>query len=282
MVDRVTFVAPETGPNAPAPEPDANRPEWLDPKFESPEKQAQAYKEAQAELTRAKQELAALKGTPPADPSAIAPEAPDENAEGDEKPEVKPEGDEKTTDEKQDDAAKAAAEAAGIDLNPYQEEFVSTGDVSEDGRKAITEALSKSPAFKDLDVAEMVNDYIEGKKAMVANDRAMFLKTAGGEDQYNAMVTWAANNFSEAEQAAYNKAVEGKDRAATMLAIEGLKSRYEAANGRDAPRLEGAQAAGGTTGYATNAEMMRDMKDPRYKTDAAFRALVTRRLAATN
>lgn len=276
MVDRVTFAPAETGPTAPTPEPDANRPEWLDPKFESPEKQAQAYADLQSKFTTQAQELAKLKGTAPVDGETTPDATPD--AEGSE---TKPD-DDKSEEEKKDDAAKAAAEAAGLNLTSYSEEFSTTGDVAPEKRQEIIDALSKTDTFKGLDVASLVNDYIDGKKALVSNDQSMFMDAAGGADQYGRMMQWAAEKLPPEQQAVFNKAVESGDRHATMFAIEGLKAKFEAANGRDATPLKGSGVTPTTSGYKSSAEMQADMRKPEYKNNPAFRQKVAEKLAASN
>jgi hypothetical protein len=123
----VTFVAPETGPNAPTPAADPNRPEWLPQNFAKPEDLARNYAEAQAELTRTKQALAAAKGkpdptvTPPATETPPASETPPAN----------------------EDPAQKAADAVGFDLAPYSTEYAETGDISEDNRAKIADGLKK-------------------------------------------------------------------------------------------------------------------------------------------
>lgn len=276
MVERVTIATEPTGATPPAPTPNPDRPEWLDPKFETPEAQAQAYAELQAKATRDAQELARLKGTPPAedDGATSSNEATSDDAVGDEKP--------KTAEEKKDDAAKAAAEAAGIDLNPYSDEFARTGDVSAAGRAEIIDALAKSGTFKDLDVNELVNDYIEGKKATRANDKAMFMEQAGGEDNFGRMIEWAQTGWSKDQIAAFNRQVESGDRHATSFAITGLKADFEKAVGRDPVLLKGTgNPSGGSGVYSSVAEWQRDVRDPKYKTDPAFRDRVAAKLAAS-
>lgn len=281
----VVFATGESGPDAPEtiPTPDPNRPEWLDPKFETPEAQAQAYKELQAQFTRQQQELAKLKGTAPAasedTPATSETSGADSSAEGSEN---KQDDQQQQKDDdgksEQDKAAEEAAKAAGIDLDPYRQEFETTGDVSAENRTKIIDGFKKALPGIDWDAA--VNEFIEAKKVVVANDRAMLMEVAGGEDQYAAMLQWAAQSLSPAEVEAYNRQITSGDRHATQFAVEGLRAKYEKANGRVPQRVNG---AGGTpdavTGFRSTAEMTRAMRDPRYKTDAAYREEVLAKLA---
>ena len=274
MSQSITFVSPESGPNPPesTPTPDQNRPEWLDPKFKSVEDQAKAYAEAQAELTRTKQEIAKLKGSaltsPPQDDTSQV----NDNLQQDD---IKADA--------QDKAAQRVAEAAGLDLNLYQQEFFETGDVSAESRAKIVERLSQLDIFKDLDVKSLVDDYIEGKKALIENDRALYMEEAGGEAQYEEMIKWAAENLPRDEIEAYNRQVSSGDRHATLFAIRGLRAKFEAANGRSPSRLY--HGGGGSVtppGFRSSAEMVAAMRDPRYKTDPSYREEVRKRLAVSN
>lgn len=273
----VTFASPTDGANPPEPAAQitesGDRPEWLPPNFKSGEDLAKSYAELQAKATRDAQELARLKGTAPA-------------AEGDVDASNKPSegGENKAPDDKsptQDDAAKQAADKAGIDLSPYSQEFAETGDVSPENRAKIIEGFKK--AFPDLDWDTAVNEYIEGKKALAANDRAMFMEAAGGEEQYSSMIQWAAQALPKADVEAYNRQIASGDRHATLFAIEGLRAKYEKANGRVPNRIDGAGGSpNAVIGFRSTAEMTRAMRDPRYQTDPSYREEVKAKLRVSN
>lgn len=284
MVDRIQFETEDTGAMPPAgaqSEPDPNRPEWLDPKFTKPEDLAKAYAELQARATQQQQELAALKKTPAANPedtSATSETGGAEGADGGEnKPDDKP--DDKEAAEK---AAIEAAQKAGVDFTPWVDEFNETGDVKPESRTAIAEALKKVPAFANLPVDEIVNDYIEGRKVSVSNDVGLMVEEAGGQEQLDAMRQWAADpkNFPRAEAEAFNKAINSNDRHAALFAIRGLRAKYEASNSVDpARRLNGEGNPSPTSsGFRSTAEMVRAMQDPRYQTDEAYRNEVRDRI----
>ena len=258
MTDSVTFVAPETGPNASQTTPavDPNRPEWLPSNFKTVEDFVKSNGELQAEFTRTRQELAKLKGepdptTPPADPPTTPPA---------------------------DDPATKAADAAGFDLAPYSTEYESNGDVSEESRVKIADGLKHALG---ADARAIVDQYIEGQKAVVGNDMAMYMQTAGGEENYQAMVAWASTTLPPAEIAAINAQLDSTDRTAVTFAITGLKAKYEAANGKQPSILTGKSGGVSTTvGFKSVAEMTEAMSGPRYKKDPAYREYVKARIAA--
>jgi hypothetical protein len=283
MVDRIQFETEDTGAMPPAgaqSEVDPNRPEWLDPKFATPEDQAKAYRESVAQNTRLAQELAALKKTPPADDATSEPEG-SPSGEGDEKPAEKP--DEKPAEKS---AEEAAIEAAGLDFTPYTAEFDSTGDVTEENRAKIAEDLAKIPLFKGQNTRDMVDKFIKGAQVDASNDISLLETEAGGVDQLTAMREWAKDpiNFSRDEAIAFNNALNSKDKHAAMFAVRSLRAAYEAKNSVDpARRLDGGGNPNpSSSGFRSTAEMVRAMQDPKYATDQAYRDEIKARIKLSN
>lgn len=272
MTDTVTFQSPPTGteaPAAPAPKPataSGDRPAWLPENFATPEDFAKSFADTKAELTRVQQELAKLKK--PAEQSVEKPaEKPgDKTAEG-----KNLEIDEQTKDELE--------KAAGIDFAPYQQEFVETGDVSQESRAKIAESLKS--IFGD-DAPGIVNDYIEGAKNRLANTTSQLKAIAGGDEGYAAMVNWAKDNLSPEEKAAFNRQVNSGDFHAASFAVQGLKMKYDGAVGR-APRLiNGDGPATPAAPFRSLHDLKQAIADPRYKTDPDYRAAVEKRAALSN
>jgi len=159
----------------------------------------------------------------------------------------------------------AAVAAAGLDMAALQTEFTAKGDLTPESYAALDKAGIPKP---------MVQAYIEGQKALAAQYDAEAFTTAGGEDNYGKLTAWAKTGLTADEQTAFNRAVTSGDRPQMKLAVAGLKSRYEQ-NFGTTPNL--AQGTAGTASgdvYASAREMTTDMKNPLYKTDAAYRARV--------
>lgn len=271
MTDRVEFEQPETGPTPPEqPAPvDPNRPAWLPEQFKTPEDFAKSWADQRAEITRLQQGAKKPSEEPPKDPEKPAEQKPEETP-----PEKKPEEQNKS----QDDAAKEVADAAGVDLAPYQEEYNSTGDVSEENREKIAEGLKK---VLGENARSIVDDFIEARKVVHQNDQKLFMDSAGGAENYAQMTQWAAQSLPKEQVEAYNRTVQSGDRHATLLAIEGLKAKFEAANGKAPRLLTGGGGYSSEPAFKSTAEMVTAMNDPRYKTDQAYRDQVARRLAAS-
>lgn len=156
------------------------------------------------------------------------------------------------------------AEESGVDFSKYSEEFNTDGQLSEDSYKE----LEKQGYNKQI-----VDDYIAGQQARVKQQTTEIAQVVGGEENLQPVLDWAADNLSEDEIAAYNVATQGGT-AAAKLALQGLHSRYVAANG-DSPNLisgEGAPAGGDV--FKSSFEMTKAQEDPRYWKDPDYQAEV--------
>lgn len=231
------------------------RPEWLPEKFESAEQMAEAYANLESKLGSQNQEEEY--------------EMPSEQDELEYGEEEEVEYDENT----QADEVQDAVENAGIDFDVLQQEYNELGGLSEDAYAALAEA-----GFSE----SLVDSWIAGQEAMLGNYRSTIHNSVGGEEAYSEMIEWAAENFSEQEIAAFDKAVNSGDMGMAQLAVSGLSNRYQTAEGVD-PSLISGQAASSTGGsYSSWSEVTAAMKDSRYESDPAYRQQVANKLARSN
>ena len=103
---------------------------------------------------------------------------------------------------------------------------------------------------------------------------------AGGEQGYDNLMDWAANNLGEQAAKDYDDVLATGNKSAVKFAITALMSKYEDANGRDTNLVTGKESAPET--YRSMAEVVRDMNKPEYTQDEAFRDDVIRKLSASN
>lgn len=173
----------------------------------------------------------------------------------------------------QTDAQKAVADA-GLDFDALTKEYAEKGELSKD-------TLAKLEA-KGIPQAT-VSAYVEGQKAVAEQRNARLMDTVGGKEGFEAINQWATANLSAEELQAANAALAGSEQQAKLV-LEGIKSRYQAAVGTDGSRVTGSTVpqVSGVKAYASNAEIVSAMNDPRYGKDPAYRASVEQRLAATN
>lgn len=234
------------------PEVQSDRPEWLDPKFESPEDMAKAYAELQTKLGQPTEE-------PKDEDNSLETT---QEAEGEETPQGET--------PQQNEAIQKATE-----------DFFNTGEITEESYKQLEEAgISKDivDAYKANAVAAQELEAIKAEQAA-----SKVKESVGGEQNYQAMTAWAEKNLSTEEQSAYNDAVESGDMGLIDLAVSGLYSKYSNSNSiPPSNQLKGMSAPSTVTAFSSTAEMSQAMQSPKYGTDAAYTQSVRDRVAATN
>ena len=168
----------------------------------------------------------------------------------------------------------AALADKGLNLQDFSNEYAQSGELSADSY----EKLSKAGYSREL-----VDQYIEGQRAVAARFESDIMTEVGGPEKYSDITTWAKANLTPPEIAAYNAAVSSGSAEQAKLAAMGLSAKYEKANGSDPQRLLGGQSAGSTGDvFESMAQVTAAMKDPLYKSDPAFRAKVQAKLARSN
>ena len=157
-----------------------------------------------------------------------------------------------------------------IDLDKYSAEVTTTGVLSEASYAELqAKGLSKAT----------VDKYIAGETALNERARTEVLSVVGGADAFASMQTWAATNLTADETTRFNAQVDANKDSA-LMAVSWLAEKYRAANG-NAPKnlIMGSGVAPASTGFASQAEVMEAMRDPRYYKDPAYAASVAKRLA---
>jgi hypothetical protein len=124
--------------------------------------------------------------------------------------------------------------------------------------------------------------YLAGQRAIAAQQTAELSEAVGGEDNFKALMDWAGKNLSKSEISAYNDLIDKGNTEAAKLMLGAFEQKYIDKNGSEPRLVNGSNApVTGEGGYASQAELLADMRDKRYSTDAAYRARVEARLAKT-
>lgn len=129
---------------------------------------------------------------------------------------------------------------------------------------------------KELQYIDMVVDGIKAKQEKNNNE---IYSLVGGESSYQELQEWGVNNLSEDEQAAFNEALFSNNMNLAKLAVEGLKARYEAANGKSPDRvIEGGGSANTSNKpYSSVTEYINETQTLEYKRNPEYRAEVESR-----
>lgn len=121
---------------------------------------------------------------------------------------------------------------------------------------------------------EVVDAYVKGfqdsvSEQQVTNDAAVkgIKDSVGGEDEYAQMTEWAKQNLSTEEIASYNEAVSGSNVGLAKLAVDGLKSRFEASEGREPVHQEAGGSRSSRGVFANQTEFRAAMREARASKD---------------
>jgi len=169
------------------------------------------------------------------------------------------------------DKSAEAAVAAGVDMAALEEEFAKEGKLSDESY-ADLEAKGFSRAEAD--------EYIEFRTQKAERYSAELYAEVGGEEQFASMADWARENWSEEELKEYNAAIDSQDGGRAKIALKALRAGYEKVKGKSPTLLTpSAGTVRGGSVYRSDAEMITDMQDPKYKSDPAFRQDVLDKVA---
>tara|TARA_B100000073_G_scaffold9605_1_gene8082 strand:- start:197 stop:955 length:759 start_codon:yes stop_codon:yes gene_type:complete len=146
------------------------------------------------------------------------------------------------------------------------------------------ETLNQLNEMQPSDIADMYLAYREqnADQELSTGDIDALKGIAGGDAEYEAMVSWAGSALGENEIAMYDSVMQKGDPAACFFAVQALKSIYQENQGYEGQMLGGSTAPDMVDAYRSQAEMIRDMSDPRYDTDPAFRNDVMEKLSRSN
>ena len=135
--------------------------------------------------------------------------------------------------------------------------------------------------FSSMSSQDLVNAYLELQQGQPAQQQQQvdvseadinsIKNSVGGDTEYNNIVTWAGQNLDAKSISAFDNIVESGNTDAIKLAISGLKSQYENANGYEGRMLTGKAAKTSGDSFRSQAELVEAMSDPRYDNDPAYR-----------
>ena len=154
------------------------------------------------------------------------------------------------------------------------------------GEKLNPETIEK---FSSMSSKDLVDAYIEITKNnpqtattpavdLTAGQVNQIQNSVGGEANYNNLVGWASDNLQQQEVDAFDNIINSGNMQAIQLAVAGLKSQYEAANGYEGRMLTGKAPMSGGDVFRSQQELVTAMSDRRYDNDPAYRQDVIEKL----
>jgi len=158
-------------------------------------------------------------------------------------------------------------------INQATEEFMEAGELSADTFKSLED--SGLPR-------ELVESYIAGQQAIAEGQTSAVYEITGGQDQYTAMSEWATESLDESSVDAFNQIVEKGTIAQAKVAVQGLYSQYQSANGTAPSLVQGNTSGNSVAPFGSSKQVSMAMRDPRYSNDPAYRNEVQRRLSISD
>ena len=171
------------------------------------------------------------------------------------------------------------SEAAQLITDASNEFNDSNGSIS-------PETLEK---FNSMSSQELVEAYMQVQASLpqasqdidnsIADAQINEIKNyAGGEASYSKIVNWASENLDQKSIDAFDDIVGSGSVESIKLAVSGLKSQYEAANGYEGTMVTGKAPTNSKDVYRSQAELVAAMSDRRYDDDPAYRQDVIEKL----
>lgn len=246
------------------------RPDWLPEKFKSAEDMAKAYSELEGKLGSRQSDDNDDDGDVTDDDAGVDNSDSDDTANDD----ADVDNDDNPTNENYD-KLKKDLDGKDVDYKDMSRRFWENEGKLE---TSDYETLEEAGYPRDL-----VDQFAQGQKALLEAQRATVFATAGGEQDYSSMQEWARTNFTPEEIADYDASVNSGNMTRTLSAVRNLKSRYQDDVGSEPKQtVSGQTGRGQASVYMSIAEMQRDMADPKYRSDSAFRARVAEKLGRSD
>ena len=191
--------------------------------------------------------------------------------------------------EKEEDTEQASAEEKSEEKPQLSDNASLITSASDEyyanGNKLSDETMAK---FSSLSTQDLIKAYMEVQKtqpqqpvhqAEITQDQINQIKnSAGGEAAYANIVNWAKSNLPKESVDAFDEVVSTGSVQAIQLAVAGLKTEYNNANGIEGKMVTGKPAPIKGDVFRSQAELVRAMSDPRYDNDPAYRQDVVEKL----
>ena len=112
--------------------------------------------------------------------------------------------------------------------------------------------------------------------------RGNMFDQVGGADKYQALMGWASQNLNESRAESFNEALNSGNEGAILAQLKGIQYDHMMATGYE-PKLTGGRApTQDVRGFASEAQVIAAMQDPRYGNDPAYIKEVEQRIAVSN
>ena len=175
------------------------------------------------------------------------------------------------------------SDGASLISSANDEYYANDGKLSEETLEKFSGMSSKELVEAYLEVQNTDAFKNQGEVADLSEADINNVKNfAGGEAQYDNLITWADSNLDAKAKEAFDSIVNTGSVDAIKIAVSGLKSQYEAANGYEGKMYTGKAPKGNTDVFRSQAELVAAMNDKRYDRDPAYRQDIIEKLDRSN
>jgi hypothetical protein len=173
-----------------------------------------------------------------------------------------------------------------IEVTPAQELITSASAEYYEKGELTPETMER---FKEMSSSELVETYLrmqqaqpqqqaEAARDLTDAETNTIYNQVGGEASYMNLMEWASENLPDSYTQAYDDVIDKGNPYAIQIALAGLQSQYEAANGVDGNLRTGRAVVEKSDAFRSQAEVIQAMNDPRYESDPAYRQDVFQKL----
>ena len=174
------------------------------------------------------------------------------------------------------------AVVAGIEtIQDASDEYYSNdGNLSEETKEKFGEMSAQDLVQAYMAIQENT-DPADSYPDLTDADMNTVYNSVGGQDQYEQLTSWAAENMDDKALDAFNSIIDQGNPTAIQIAVAGMKAEYDTQEGYEGRMLTG-KAARTTDAFRSQAEVVAAMSDPRYDRDPAYRQDLYDKLERSN
>ena len=151
-------------------------------------------------------------------------------------------------------------------------EYTEKGEITPETMAKFSQMSSSDLVQAYMEIQSQVGDQDSAPSAELSDADVNSIKNyAGGEDSYNQMIDWAQSNLQPESVEAFDSIINTGSIEAIKLAVSGLQSQFQNANGYEGRMLSGKAPKTSGDVFRSQAEVVEAMSDPRYDKDPAYR-----------
>ena len=185
---------------------------------------------------------------------------------------------EQTSAEEKPDEKPQLSDGASL-ITTASEEYYANGNKLSDETMAKFSSMSTQDLIKAYMEVQSTQPQQPAQEVEITEAQINQIKnSAGGEQEYANIINWAKSNLPKESINAFDQVVNTGSVQAIQLAVAGLKSEYNNANGVEGKMVTGKAAPNKGDVFRSQAELVRAMNDPRYDNDPAYRQDVVEKL----